>query len=205
MLFGAGFGNFNLRVNKMSQSVFEIITNKIIEKLKIGVVPWRITWSNGLLMPRNGISKKLYRGINFFLLLLEGFDSPYWYTFNQVNSLGGRIKKGEKSSIILFWHMLEKEDEKNASKKIRFPILRFYRVFNALQCEGISPEALASEQSKIKECDELVFDYLNRESNLKVQNYRLNAFYVPDSDLINIPPIDKFNSKENYYLTYFQK
>ena len=33
MLFGAGFGNFNLRVNKMSQSVFEIITNKIIEKL----------------------------------------------------------------------------------------------------------------------------------------------------------------------------
>jgi DNA-binding protein HU-beta len=34
------------RKNKMTKSVYEIITEKIIEKLKKGVVPWRQPWTN---------------------------------------------------------------------------------------------------------------------------------------------------------------
>ena len=47
--------------------VYAIVTEKIINMLEQGVVPWRRPWiSTGL--PRNLVSKKPYRGINYFLL-----------------------------------------------------------------------------------------------------------------------------------------
>ncbi|HME69265.1 MAG TPA: ArdC family protein [Myxococcota bacterium] len=57
-------------------SVYEIITDRIINKLEQGVVPWRRPWhaESGLL--RNLISGKEYRGINVFLLSCQGYSSP---------------------------------------------------------------------------------------------------------------------------------
>ena len=45
--------------------IYAIVTDKIINLLEQGVVPWRRPWtSTGL--PRNLVSKKPYRGINHF-------------------------------------------------------------------------------------------------------------------------------------------
>ena len=45
--------------------IYAIVTEKIINLLESGVVPWRKPWtSTG--MPRNLISKRPYRGINCF-------------------------------------------------------------------------------------------------------------------------------------------
>jgi antirestriction protein ArdC len=47
--------------------VYAIVTEKIINMLKQGVVPWRMPWiSPGL--GRNLLSKKPFDGINYFLL-----------------------------------------------------------------------------------------------------------------------------------------
>jgi hypothetical protein len=45
--------------------IYAIVTEKIINLLESGVVPWRRPWtSTG--MPRNLVSKKPYRGVNVF-------------------------------------------------------------------------------------------------------------------------------------------
>ena len=47
--------------------VYEIITNRIIEKLEEGIIPWHKPWQSVEGMPKNLISKKEYRGINIFI------------------------------------------------------------------------------------------------------------------------------------------
>jgi len=138
--------------------VYAIVTEKIINQLESGVVPWRRPWtSTGL--PRNLISRKPYRGINYFLLSASKYVSPFWLTMHQANALGGSIRKGEESTIVTFWKIddakhndteeteeldAEPKDEKN---RRRF-VLRFYRVWNLEQCE--LPQAVLDKLPKIE-------------------------------------------------------
>src|SRR6266481_2048834 len=84
-------------------SVYEIVTEKIIKQLESGVAPWRKPWT--CQTPANLLTQKEYRGLNVFTLASQGFASRFWLTFNQATKLGGRIRKGEKSSPVLFWHI----------------------------------------------------------------------------------------------------
>jgi antirestriction protein ArdC len=82
--------------------VYQIITDKIVNLLEGGIVPWRRPWtSTG--MPRNLVSKKPYRGVNVFLLSASKYVSPFWLTMRQANELGGQIRKGEESTAVVFW------------------------------------------------------------------------------------------------------
>ncbi len=115
--------------------IYAIVTDKIINLLESGVVPWRRPWtSTGL--PRNLVSKKPYRGINYFLLSASKYVSPFWLTYRQATELGGHVRKGEESTAVVFWKI---EDAKRSSKNLdteetneknrcRF-LLRYYHVF----------------------------------------------------------------------------
>ena len=82
--------------------VYAIVTEKIVNLLEQGIVPWRRPWSaTGL--PRNLISKKPYRGVNLFLLSATNYISPFWLTMKQANELGGSVRKGEHSQTVVFW------------------------------------------------------------------------------------------------------
>ena len=123
--------------------VYEIITERILKKLAEGVVPWRKTWQ-GPEPHQNLVSRRPYRGINVFLLGMQGFGSPYWVTFKQINRLGGRIRKGESGSVVVLWKWIEKVDPESGEQKGSVPLLRYYRVWNVEQTEGIQvpePEA----------------------------------------------------------------
>ena len=63
--------------------LYQIVTNRIIEKLEQGVIPWKRTYSDGN-FPVNWQTGKTYRGIN--LLLLEPGE---YATFNQIKKSGG--------------------------------------------------------------------------------------------------------------------
>src|SRR5208283_4423374 len=89
--------------------VYAIVTDKIISLLEQGVVPWRRPWSSAGL-PRNLVSKKPYRGINYFLLSASKYVSPYWLTIRQANELDGHVCKGEESTAIVFWKMDDVRD-----------------------------------------------------------------------------------------------
>lgn len=54
-------------------NIYESVTNRILEQLESGVIPWRKEWkaSAGSGLPSNYTSKKAYRGINVLLLALN--------------------------------------------------------------------------------------------------------------------------------------
>ena len=66
--------------------VYGIITEKIINLLEQGIVPWRRPWT-GTGLPRNLVSMKPYRGINYFLLSASKYISPYWLTMRQASQI----------------------------------------------------------------------------------------------------------------------
>jgi antirestriction protein ArdC len=119
--------------------VYQIVTDKIVGMLEAGVVPWRRPWSSARL-PRNLVSKKPYRGINHFWLSASKYVSPQWLTLRQANEIGGSGRKGEQSTLVVFWKIDQKENQQqerkpgDAEAERRF-LLRYYRVFNAEQCQ----------------------------------------------------------------------
>jgi antirestriction protein ArdC len=87
-------------------NTYEIVTERIINLLEQGVIPWRRPWS-ATGAPRNLVSKKIYRGVNLFLLSATKYVSPYWLTLRQANELRGSVRRGEQSQIVVFWQVDE--------------------------------------------------------------------------------------------------
>lgn len=196
--------------------VFEIVTGKILEALDRGIVPWRRPWK-GSDIPRNLISGKSYSGVNIWLLLVasisEGYKSPYWLTFNQCKKLGGTVRKGEKSSLVVFWkpHYAKTIDKKDPEtddiikEEVTIPVLRYYRVFNADQCEGIETpkEDIPLEDFNPLEAAESIV--CSMPNPPKLQHGMARAFYAPSEDRINLPQKESFYSEEEYYSTAFHE
>jgi hypothetical protein len=78
---------------------FVRVTERIINLLEGGVIPWREQWASAGL-PRILVSKKPYRGINSFLLAASKHVSPYWLTLKQANQLRGSVRKGEHGELV---------------------------------------------------------------------------------------------------------
>ena len=192
------------------KSVYQIVTDQIIEMLDNGVVPWHKPWK-GTMYPSNLISKKAYRGINPFILAcvasMKGYDSPFWLTYNQAKKKGGQVRKGEKSTLVVFWKWIEKEVENDNGemKKRSFPILRYYNVFNLDQIDGIeSPEAKEmNEDFNSIECAENIIH--NMPNKPQIYHNGTRAFYRPSEDMVTLPKKERFENEEEYYSTAFHE
>src|SRR5580698_1292802 len=90
------------------QDVYSIITDRIIEQLEQGTIPWRKPWTDAG-VPRNFITMRPYRGMNVWLLGSLGYERNYFLTFKQVQELGASVRKGEKAHMVVFWTRKEKE------------------------------------------------------------------------------------------------
>lgn len=90
----------------MSKSVYEMVTERIIEQLEAGFIPWERPWSGVRTGAFNRVSKKSYSLLNQMLLGKDG----EWASYKQWNDLGGHVRKGEKSSIVVFWKVLPVEE-----------------------------------------------------------------------------------------------
>ena len=190
--------------------VYAIVTEKIINLLEQGVVPWRRPWSGGGL-PRNVVSKKPYRGINHFLLSASKYVRPYWLTMRQANELGGHIRKGEESTIIVFWKVEDRgteteptnETEPDNQSRRRF-VLRYYRVWNVEQCE-LSERALEKlpkvekhDYDPIEAVDRIVAEMPKAPA---IEHVGSKAFYSSINDRVTMPPRNLFVSAEEYAAT----
>ena len=197
----ASFGESTSRRN-----VYEIVTEQIIRQLEQGVAPWQKPWRTET--PCNLVSGKPYRGINVFLLASQGYESRYWLSFNQAKKLGGHVKKGEHSSLVTFWNIGEEKiirDTNGNERKSRPFLLRFYRVFNVCQTEGIADRLglgkSAHRVASIEQCEAIVSGMPSRP--LMEQSGR--AWYRPSTDTVGMPARDLFNSLEEYYSTLFHE
>lgn len=205
--------------------LYQAITDRILGMLDKGTVPWRHPISgagSGGGMPRNLQSGKTYRGVNVFLLAVNawalGYDSPYWLTFRQARSRGGHVRKGEKSTPIIFWKQ-HTVDDRETGKQKPVPVLRCYHVFNAQQCEDLAiPGQDTSEQEAepaaefvpIDEAERIVAGYAGPHSGgggrgPVIERGGMAAFYRPDIDTVRMPPSSRFVDREAYYATLFHE
>ncbi len=184
--------------------VYQVVTDRIIRLLESGTVPWHQPWKGGNQWPQNFISRKVYRGINVFLLNTARYASPFWLTFKQVQSLGGRIKKGEKAFPVVFWKIFE-EDQGEETKRI--PFLRYHSVFNTAQCEEVAVPAIQPAESDsrfqpIEKCEQVVAAMPKCPI---IQHGGIRACYSPSLDAITMPEPGLFESDERYYNTLFHE
>ncbi len=193
----------------MKKSVFEIATERMVTLLESGTNPWRKTWStSATLPPMNYASKRVYSGINFFLLSM--LENPYFMTYKQIEKAGGHLKKGAKSEIVFFWlwtffdtNGRVTKNENEAIKKI--PKLRYYRVFNAPDIEGIEfdyPEPVQLKPNeKYTNCEHLIYS-----TNATIKHIDTNQpYYNFVKDFINMPVIGSFDNSDFYYATLFHE
>jgi len=85
------------------------------------------------------VTKKEYQGIISLGTACRDFACLYWVTFKQASSLGGKIRKGEKGTVIAFWQCKERvtENDLGEEETRRGFLLRYSTVFNLEQTEGI--------------------------------------------------------------------
>ena len=87
----------------MSQNnVYQMVTDRIVAQLEQGLVPWHKPWT-GVGLEDGGavnyVSRKPYSMLNQMLLGREG----EYLTFKQSKERGGRIKKGAKAGVVVFF------------------------------------------------------------------------------------------------------
>ena len=147
-------------------------------------------------MPMN-YEGRPYRGINVFFLAAQGYGSPYWLTFKQIQKLGGCIKTGSKSTMVVYWNWINKDNGDGTRDK--FPLLRYYNVFNWEQTEGIPEKAIA--KGEIPDAEKVLGDSPVRPT-VKVGTI---ASYSPALDSITIPDKSTFQTIEEFYNTKFHE
>ena len=155
----------------------------------------------------NPLTSKQYRGSNQVLLtaiaIQRGYDDDRWLGMNQGGSLGGRVRKGEKGTLLRYFREIEVEvTNKDGEKEIEKRKKPYYSyVWNASQFNGlpVRPQIDMSKTADMMHAEaQAVVDRLGvpvfHDTNQK-------AYYDSRKDEIHLPPTDKFRSKNDFWAT----
>lgn len=197
-----------------TEQIYQMVTDRVIEKLKEGVCPWVKPWKGGNeVLAMNAITKKPYSFLNQMLL---GFDGQY-LTFNQAKQLGGSVKKGSKSRTVVFWttgYSTKTEDEEGNPVTVFHeysrPVLKYYNVFEVGDIDGIDIKRVESEfipsaVSPIEEAERVIMEYSTRTNLIVERKYSGGACYRPSDDKVIIPIIQQYDHAEEFYSTAFHE
>lgn len=192
-----------------ADAIYQKVTDLIIEKLESGSKPWMKPFTSPGIFPMNLTTKKPYRGFNSLFLSSLDYSSPYFLTFNQVKSLGGSVIQGQKSYPIVFWKFINKiqKDEKTEEPvRKKFPILKYYNVFNLEQTTGIDPKHIPGIVEKvhnpIPEAEELVDSY---PTPPEIRHGHDGACYLPNADRVMMPDKEAFENEFYYFSVLFHE
>ncbi|MBB5353698.1 antirestriction protein ArdC [Haloferula luteola] len=187
------------------KSVFERVTERILERLEEGVIPWQSPHMARVGFPKNFHSGRDYRGINVFLLGMAGYTSPYFLTYQQAKDKGGQVRKGEKGYLVIKYGTHRKKEDDGSEETRRF--LRLYTVFNSCQIDGIDfphpelPPFTAATKSYVARA--IVSQMPNPPAIHEGRSVR--TCYDPQTDIIDIPHRSYFTSEERFYKSLFHE
>jgi antirestriction protein ArdC len=186
--------------------LYQSVTNSIVAEIEAGnLPPWLKPWKTGRrtgIIPINGATKRHYNGLNVLVLWSEREAKQYpvneWVTYKQCQALGGNVKKGEKSTHVIFVKKHAVKNDRDEEKQI--PMMRLYNVFNVGQCDGLphnEPEPELPEHERNDRAEQF-FAAIGAE----VRWGEAMAAYVPSRDLITMPARGAFRNPENIYATF---
>lgn len=81
-------------------NVYEMITERILAQMQKGIIPWNRPWAGPKVTGENAAigynSRRAYSLLNQWLL-----EEPGEYlTFNEIQKLGGKVRKEDKNMIV---------------------------------------------------------------------------------------------------------
>jgi antirestriction protein ArdC len=194
------------------KDVYSRVTDRIIADLERGVRTWMKPWSAENTAGRicrplrhNGIP---YQGMNVLLLWGEavekGYTAPIWLTYKQAQELGGNVRKGEKSALVVYANKLTRTETGEQGEEIekQIPFMKAYAVFNVQQVEGLpahyygQPENPLPLSERLEQVESFIAN-----TGADICHGGNSAFYAPSKDLVQMPPFEAFKDKESYYAT----
>ena len=190
-------------------SIYETVTERILNQMKSGVIPWRKSWSSGL--PRSLATGRAYRGINILILASSPFESSYWLTFRQAQQLGGHVRKGERATPVVFWKWRTEEELQQLAKDGKgrgiAPCVPFvFPVFNLEQIGGVDRPAddhrIAPEARHAIADD--ILGLMPRPPTITHSSTSQPA-YLPTEDRITLPHLSQFTSADHYFAVMFHE
>ena len=189
-----------------NNEIYNKVAGRIIEELEKGIIPWQQSWFGTVSGPFSRSTGKPYSFINQILLGKPG----EYLTFNQIKEAGGKLKKGSKAKMVVFFKPLaikEQDEEGNEIKKT-IPLLRYYNVFHIDDTEGVEPTASPANNTSepIAEAERIINNYITSGDAPKF-TARLsdNAFYSPVTDEVVVPELSQYSRVEEYYSTAFHE
>jgi len=186
-------------------NIYEEITNRIINQLESGIIPWHKPWTGISSGAFNRVSKKPYSLLNQMLLKHDG----EYATYKQWDELGGKVRKGEKSEIVVFWKVFEADDVDKDGKPVNkaIPLLRYINVFHISQVDGIEPlnRDIMVAHEPIEEAERIKNEYAKRENILIQERVTNKAFYSPVRDYIQVPCKEQYADIKEFYSTLFHE
>ena len=183
--------------------IYGVITDRIIEQLEKGIIPWEKPWTGTQGGAISGATGKPYSLLNQMLLGKPG----EYYTYNQVMAKGGHVRKDEKAQIIVFWKQVKTTEQDEAGQQIEkiVPMLKYFSVFHIDQCEGIEAQQRQTAEISHPAADHIISDYCQRES-LAIRHQKGNeAYYSPSRDCVVLPLREQFTSVAEYYSTAYHE
>lgn len=177
--------------------VYQQVTSQIIAAIESGMKGGGLPWhrvAGGL--PVNVLTGKHYNGINTVALwameLDKGYTSSVWGTYKQWQEKGAQVKKGEKSSLIVFYKPLEIEDEETGEIK-EIPMAKVSYVFNAAQVDGYTiPQPESQPIDALHNVDGFIAN-----TAAIIEHTGQTACYLPSKDKILMPEKNLFIGTEN--------
>ena len=212
-------------------NVYEMVTDRILSELEKGNIPWHKPWIRPTVEYKGvkvavdpttcAYSRSTGRPYSLLNQMLLG-KAGEWATYKQVSEAGGQVKKGEKSSIVVFWkfHEVKRVTASGDEEVERIPMLRYFNVFHvATQTEGIKPkdkvtatEMVAvgpkqdAEWDAIEEADSIVRAYIERSGVTLTEQFGFDrAFYRPSTDSVEVPAKAQFKDAAEFYATLFHE
>lgn len=189
-------------------NIYQAITDRIISQLENGDIPWTKPWVGGCSnVAFNRVSKKPYSLLNQMLLKHDG----EYATYKQWSELGGTVRKGEKSEIVVFWKIIEKIETKSNGEEVEaiIPYLRYINVFHISQVDGVEPlntgEKITFNHEPIEEAEKIKCNYMDRENFRILEVDSDSAFYSPVNDFIQIPRKEQYENINEFYSTLFHE
>ena len=201
-----------MATRKNREDVYTRVTNRIIEQLEQGVKPWLKPWNAehaaGRITRPLRHSGEAYRGINILMLWesadAQGFSCPLWLTFKQAKELGGHVKKGEKSTPVVYASSFKKTEQSDSGEEVdrEIPFLKEYRVFNAEQCEGLPDRFYETKQPPNRDIEKIAHaDEFFRNTGAEIVEGGNRACYSVTTDQVRMPKIETFRDAESHAAT----
>ena len=95
--------------------IYSEVTARIMEQMEQGVIPWQKPW----VACGKAISRTTGKPYSLLNQMLLGRPGEY-LTFKQCQEAGGKVRKGEKSQMVVFWKWIETEDEETGEKNSKY-------------------------------------------------------------------------------------